>query len=48
MVSYINIIRVIKSGRLRWVRIEEGRNAFKIQERDLEECLGVDGRKILE
>ena len=48
---------MIKSGRLRWAghvaRMEEGRSAFKIlscnlQERDLQEDLGIDGRIILE
>ena len=52
-----NIVRVIKSRRLRWTghvaRMEEGRSAFKIltgkpQERDLWGGLGVDGRTILE
>ena len=52
-----NIVRVIKSRRLRWAghvaRMEEGRSAFKIltgnlQERDLWGGLGVDGRTILE
>ena len=52
-----NIVRVIKSRRLRWARhvarMEEGRSAFNIltgnlQERDLQRCLGVDGRTILE
>ena len=51
-----NIVRVIKSRRLRWTghvaRMEEGRSAFKIlqnlQKRDLWGCLGVDGRTILE
>ena len=43
-----NIVRVIKSRRLRWAghvaRMEEG----KIQERDLWGSLGIDGRTILE
>ena len=51
-----NIVRVIKSRRLRWAghvaRMEESRSAFKIlvnlQERDLWGGLGVDGRTILE
>ena len=52
-----NIVRVIKSRRLRWAghvtRMEEGRSAFKIlkgkpKERDLWGGLGVDGRTILE
>ena len=54
-----NIVRVIKSRRLRWAghvaRMEEGRSGFKIltgrlnlQERDLWGGLGVDGRTILE
>ena len=48
-----NIVRVIKSRRLRWAghvsRMEEGRSAFKIlMERDLWGGLGVDGRTILE
>ena len=54
-----NIVRVIKSRRLRWaghvVKMEEGRSAFKIltgrlhlQERGLLEVLGVDERTILE
>ena len=46
-----NIVRVIKSRRLRWVghvaRMEEGRSAF-LQERDLWGGLGVDGRTLLE
>ena len=56
MYSSPNIVRVIKSRRLKWaghvVRMEEGRSAFKIltvnlQERDLWGGLGVDGRTIL-
>ena len=55
-----NIVRVVKSIRLRWaghvVRMEEGRSAFKIltgkstnlQERDLREGLDVNDRRILE
>ena len=52
-----NIVRVIKSRRLRWAghvaRMEEDRISFKIltgklQERDLSGGLGVDGRTILE
>ena len=48
-----NIVRVIKSRRLRWAghvaRMEEGRSAFKIlKERDLWGGLGIDGRTILE
>ena len=48
-----NIVRVIKSRRLRWAghvaRIEEGGRAFKIvQETDLLGGLGVDGKTILE
>ena len=52
-----NIVRVIKSRRLRWAshiaRMEEGRSAFKILTgnptgTDLQEDLGVDGRTILE
>ena len=55
-----NIVSVIKSIKLRWTRHvaikEEGRRAFKmftdkrtaVQERDLEEDLGVDERTILE
>jgi hypothetical protein len=55
--SLPNILRVIKSRRLRWAghlaRKEEGRRAFKIligkpKERDFQEGLGVDGRIILE
>ena len=48
-----NIVRVIKSRRLRWLghvaRMEKGRNAFKILtgKRPLG-SLGVDGRTILE
>ena len=52
-----NIVRVIKCRCLRWAghvaRMEEGRSVFKIlqvhlQERDLEEGLGINGRTILE
>ena len=52
-----NIVRVIKSRRLRWVgpvdRMEEGRSAFKILTgkptgKRLWGGLGVDGRTILE
>ena len=52
-----NIVRVIKSRRLKWAghvaRMEEGRSAFKIlhvnlQERDLLEGLDVDRRTTLE
>ena len=52
-----NIVRVIKSRRLRWeghaARMKGGRSAFKIltgklTERDLWGGLGVDGRTILE
>ena len=52
-----NIVRVIKSRRLRWAghvaKMEEGRSALKIltvnlQERDLWGGLGVDGRTISE
>ena len=49
-----NIVRVIKSRRLRWaghvVRMEEDRSAFKILtgKPDLWGGLGVDGRTILE
>ena len=51
-----NIVKVIKSRRLRWaghiVRMVEGRSAFKIltgkQEIYLWGGLGVDGRTILE
>ena len=52
-----NIVRVIKSRRLRWAghvaRIKEGRSALKIlagtyAERDLSEGLGIGGRTILE
>ena len=51
-----NIIGVIKSRRLRWAgnvaRMEEGRSAIKIlrvnlQERDLQEDLGVGGRTMV-
>ena len=53
----LNIVRVIKSRRLRWVghvaEMEEGRSDFKIltgksTERDVYEGLGVDGRTLLE
>jgi hypothetical protein len=52
-----NIMRVIKSRRLRWAghvaRIEEGRSVFKISTgkptgKNLWGGLGVDGRTILE
>ena len=52
-----NIVRVIKSKRMRWAgdvaRMEEGRSAFKIltinlQERDLSGGLDVDETTILE
>ena len=52
-----NIVRVVKSRRLRWAghvaRMKEGRSAFKIRtgkptERSLWGGLGLDGRTILE
>ena len=52
-----NVVRVIKSRRLRWAghvaRMEEGRNAFKIltgnpARKSLWGVLGVDGKTILE
>ena len=52
-----NIVRMIKSTRLRWagrvVRMEKRRSALNIlhvhlQDRDLQESLGVDGRTIFE
>ena len=47
-----NIVRVIKSRRLRWTghaaRMGEGRSAFKILTGKPKGGLGVDGRTILE
>ena len=57
-IIHLNIVKVIKSRRMRWAghvaRMEEGRSAFKIlagkflQERDHYRSLGIDGKTILE